>query len=418
MDIITKISCSIASAVTAVLMCLPFNVQSQTWEDLGNLSVGGNEVGFVDSIEGHTTGLYICSDLGVFRTTDTGNTFSNLTYENGATTGLRFYCVFIDPEDNTIYIGGDSAIYKSTNNGGSWTVTGLTGSQKINGIARSNGNLVASYGDTFGSGGAYYSADGFATFTQSSGLPDLRMIGFYTQDNLLFLAGEDGVYGSTDDGVSWAVQGTGTEDISTGVTFIKNQTTIFVADRDGSGLYKTEDQGATWFETDPVTFDGFCQVFDMVLANGVIYVVTDGTGCANNTETIKISTDNGVSWSSGMFNLSLAYYAKLGATVEGCVFTYAPFEDKLYRLCDGPLEVVDNTAAKIVAVPNPTNGSIQFPGLQDADVEVYDVQGKRLMNKQHVNAQTTLNLEELQNGIYFIHIQEDTINQTIKILKQ
>jgi photosystem II stability/assembly factor-like uncharacterized protein len=392
-------------------------VHSQTWQDLGELSVGGNEINFINVIVGYDSGLYLCSDLGLFRTTDNGATFTNLTYENGATTGLRIYSVFFDDTDNTLYAGGDDTVFKSTNNGATWTATGLTGSQIINAITRSNGNLIASYGDTFGSGGAYYSSDGFATFTQSTGLPDLRMIGFYSQDNLLFLAGEEGVYGSVDDGVTWALQGTGHENVSTDIKFIKNGSSIFVADRDGSGLYKTDDNGATWFEADPVTFANFCQVFDITLSNGVIYVVTDGVGCANSNEPIKISSDNGVSWSSGMFNLSQAYFAAIGVTVDGCVFTYAPFEDKLYRLCDGPLSITEANTLDFKLYPNPTEGTITVSGLDTGSIAVYSMQGIQLKDYTEIPANNTIDISEFATGIYFVTVRNERGAKTFKILK-
>lgn len=400
-----------------ILLMSMYTTSGQNWEDLGELSVAGTEIGFVDEIIGHESGLYFCTDLGLFRTTDTGNTFSNLTYESGPTAGLRIYTFFFDETDNTLYAGGESAIFKSTNNGSTWSATGVTGAQKINGIARKNGNLLASYGDSFGSGGAYYSADGFATFTESTGLPDLRMMGFYTKDNLLFLAGEEGVYGSQNDGLSWELQGSGHENVGTDIKFIKNGDLIYVADRDGSGLYHTEDNGVSWVETDPVIFASFCQVFDIVLSQNVIYVVTDGVGCANNTEPIKISVDNGETWSSGMFNLPQAYFAKLGVTVDGCVFTYAPFEDKLYRLCDGPLDVKENTLEMVNVIPNPTTGNIQLVNFQSGSAYLYNVQGSLIKSYAQIPQDKILDLSELAGGIYFLRIANETGNRTIKIIK-
>ena len=395
-----------------------FSASGQNWENLGDLSVGGTEIGFVDQMVGYDSGLYICSDLGLFRTADTGNSFSNLTYESGPTTGLRITTIFFDETENTLYAGGESDIFKSTDNGSTWSATGVTGTQRINGIARKNGNLLASFGNSFGSGGVYYSTDGFASYTQGTGLPDLRMIGFYTKDDLLFLAGEDGVYGSQDNGVTWALQGTGHENAVTDIKFIKKSALIYVADRDGSGLYQTEDNGATWVETDPVTFAGFCQIFDIILSQNVIYVVTDGTGCANSAESIKLSTDNGVTWSSGLFNLPQAFYASLGVTVDGCVFTYAPFEDKLYRLCDGPLEVNENSLDMVGVFPNPTTDQLTFMNATIASFEIYDSKGSVVLKNTNLNS-NTMDVASLTPGIYFLKIHTDKNQiQNIRFVKK
>ncbi|WP_432410640.1 hypothetical protein [Rasiella sp. SM2506] len=68
-----------ASALVLFLFLSTQLCSSQTWEDLGELSVGGTQISFINVIQGYESRLYLCSDLGLFRTTDTGNTFTNLT---------------------------------------------------------------------------------------------------------------------------------------------------------------------------------------------------------------------------------------------------------------------------------------------------------------------------------------------------
>ena len=72
--------------------------------------------------------------------------------------------------------------------------------------------------------------------------------------------------------------------------------------------------------------------------------------------------------------------------------------------------------------PNPTNGELQvtITGSSIEEVIVYDVVGKELMRVSAVHSQqTTINVELLHSGIYFLKIvAEDGIQHTKKIIKR
>ncbi|MDX1463995.1 MAG: hypothetical protein R3359_13135, partial [Marinirhabdus sp.] len=110
-------------ALTIVSILNSHFLQAQSWQDLGNPSVGGEEVGRIFNIEGYQSGVYLCSDKGLFVSTDNGATFNNLTWTSGVTAGEQIICLFIDETDNTMYAGGETTIFKSTDGGSSWTGT-------------------------------------------------------------------------------------------------------------------------------------------------------------------------------------------------------------------------------------------------------------------------------------------------------
>ncbi len=80
----------------------------------------------------------------------------------------------------------------------------------------------------------------------------------------------------------------------------------------------------------------------------------------------------------------------------------------------------DNTLQNSIQIaPNPTSGSlnINLSNLQNAQLSIYNVAGKQIVNMP-VNNNNNLNLSSYSNGIYFVQISVDGAVYTEKILLQ
>lgn len=148
---------------------------------------------------------------------------------------------------STLYAGSNIGLYRSTNNGASWSIVGGSGLPTASGQQ--------------------------ATFIGAVG-------------TALYLNGADrGLYRSTDNGVSWTKLTVGLELASSGfTTIVSNGTTLFLGE--GAGLYRSTDNGASW-----------ARVYS---PNGVNSIVAIGTNvyAALNSSGVVRSTNNGSSFTT------------------------------------------------------------------------------------------------------------------------
>jgi uncharacterized protein (TIGR02145 family) len=85
-----------------------------------------------------------------------------------------------------------------------------------------------------------------------------------------------------------------------------------------------------------------------------------------------------------------------------------------------PLDTNSPTKSTINIYPNPTKHSIHLNlQIQDAPSEynICDLSGKKILHGTVVSENTTINVEELQSGIYFISISNSTKSETQKFIK-
>jgi len=72
---------------------------------------------------------------------------------------------------------------------------------------------------------------------------------------------------------------------------------------------------------------------------------------------------------------------------------------------------------KAVSVyPNPTNNILYVSGMQNANIQIFDLSGKLLINQQ--NADNQINVSNLQNGIYSVKITNESGTVIRKFVKQ
>lgn len=76
---------------------------------------------------------------------------------------------------------------------------------------------------------------------------------------------------------------------------------------------------------------------------------------------------------------------------------------KLNQLTTGLKE--EKADHSVTLFPNPAQNEIHFNSLKEniTQIEIYDILGNKILSRANETKQMTINLSELQNGVYFIH---------------
>ena len=83
------------------------------------------------------------------------------------------------------------------------------------------------------------------------------------------------------------------------------------------------------------------------------------------------------------------------------------------------LAVVTNPILNSSVYPNPTKGivNVSIPALiENATINLYDLQGRQILSKETNQVNTSIGIENLQDGIYLVTIQNDLGSITKKII--
>jgi len=260
------------------------SVQAQ-WQKLPNFSQRANKLFKSDNA------VLASTDNGLFYTTNDGATWAQAT-------GVTGLVGEVAKDGNTLLMGGYERVFKSVNNGVSWTALDqLYTYQGVNNILVTNGKYIAGMN---GGNGMYYSNDSGATWEQASSnmsstsdivvKKDRLFVSFnnggYLQqsndgaiwfavrgegiakedfnfpkimamavksdsvlvagvyDTWWYYAGMDGAYFSTDNGDTWEKRNNGLQDH--GIISLKTIGNVIFAGTPSGGVYYTKDDGANW----------------------------------------------------------------------------------------------------------------------------------------------------------------------------
>ena len=87
------------------------------------------------------------------------------------------------------------------------------------------------------------------------------------------------------------------------------------------------------------------------------------------------------------------------------------------RMITGDSVGLEEEISGLNVYPNPSNGivNIEIEGNQTLSVQVNDVVGK-LISETTINSNTTLNLQDLEKGVYFVTVSDSETSNTTKII--
>jgi photosystem II stability/assembly factor-like uncharacterized protein len=145
--------------------------------------------------------------------------------------------------------------------------------------------------------------DNSGKWTQVTGLPTFRHI---ISNGAEFLAaGDEGLFRSTDDGMTWTRPDSILRDGLYDVTAINGG--ILVSDNSNGGLYFSSDNGATWAARDSGLGTNYLYLYQTISG----FTVSGSTIFAASTANqVFKSTDNGVNWTAadnGIYSAANAF---------------------------------------------------------------------------------------------------------------
>jgi photosystem II stability/assembly factor-like uncharacterized protein len=258
--------------------------------DFGNTWQLVSSHGYVWCVAINSSKIFIGSNAGVEISSNNGISWNSESWNSEISNGI---CISITADEDTLFaICEGFDIYRSTDNGNSWTPTGLR-DYDIYAVSKS-GNII-----TAGSimGDIYISTNLGKTWTNIYASLHYSSVGpFIFSGSDMFAGVNNHIYHSTNNGSSWTKTPFATSD--QGVSAIKvigeniyvATRTVYLGDYASGSLYLSTDYWKSWTQLS-LKDTYVTSIFD---DNGKI-IVGKAYGA------ISISTDNGISWSKNDF---------------------------------------------------------------------------------------------------------------------
>ncbi|HEY3250333.1 MAG TPA: T9SS type A sorting domain-containing protein [Ignavibacteria bacterium] len=356
-----------------------------TWQAVNN-GLNTIEALSCNQIIAHDNFLYLATRDGIYRTTDNGSNW--IKKSNGIAVGggsLYAECMSIfefTSSESALFTGAWTGIYRSNNQGETWALTNITGSELRPRYFLSYNGMLFAARESINPPGSYKSSNnGFVWVPFSINSSYLPAITFYNDGPRLYAGTIDGVWMSTNTGLSWIEKNNGlTQDPYSSSIIRVNGVLVTSLKFGGSGMFKSFNDGDTWIDfRQGLPFlpeiNKIIQFNDKILAGA-----SDGLYQRNVSELTGITQ----------------------------ISNEVPGEFKLYQNYPNPFNPV-------------TNFRFQIAHSGFVKIMVYDAEGKEI--SAIVNQEMKPGVYEVQwkgmdfpSGVYFYRLETGDYKQTKKMM--
>lgn len=281
------------------------------------------------------------------------------------------------------------------------------------------------------------------TRTPSANIPALlpdeyTMANHFDTNNgtIWFMTNKKRMFRSLDQGLSWTVSQTPSNaifDDNYGGAYYSHRTFSFKNQNEGllvttaDGLYQTTDGGLTW---NPMVTAG-------LLSNRSVVYVPQTFGTYYNTGRLNTdlepwhsgySTDNGNSWTTVTDNPEfipiLTEFLSPTVGYASGYHTANPSLHGFFRLSDPLLRLLKNDSfmaeKAFTAAPNPTSDIVKLAGRNISSVAVFDLAGKMIFSSGFQNTDiVSLDISAFDDGVYLAKVTTgDGATASVKVVKK
>jgi hypothetical protein len=403
---------SITTLLVAFLLSVSIKANSQ-WVQMSN-GIGNEE--FVLSLA--VSGTYIfagTSGIGVYRSTNNGTSWTQTSLNNKTILSLAVSGTYIFA--GTAGVG----VYRSTNNGTSWTQTSLN-NQIVYSLMSLGTYIFAGTGN-----GIYRSTNNGTNWTQSGLNTSISVYSLAVSGNNTIFAGtwSNGIYMSTNNGTNWPLTVLTERTI---YSFATNGDNVFAGTYfsypgagDG-GVYRSENNGMSWFHTALNNQSVFSLC---VSGNNVFAGTADGAG-------VYLSKNNGVSWIQRNEGFSVTSTVRALLITNNYIFAgtngNSVWRRGLSEILTDYQQISELTPASYSLhqnYPNPFNPSTNIrydiPKNGFVKLVVYDMLGKEietLVNEKQSagTCEATFDATNYVSGVYFYRLTTNGFSETKRMI--
>jgi phage pi2 protein 07 len=278
---------------------------------------------------------------------------------------------------STVFAGSFRGVYKSTNNGGNWTAVN-------NGI------------------------ENWFIYALASDGAKLYATGYYFNPLFLSTTQTSGIFLSTDNGANWRQL---SNSAFTSTSIEAKGSYIYAGSYDG-GILMSENGGSSWIESNRGLTN--LRVSSVVVSGSTVFASTYGGG-------VFYSTNNGQNWRAANEGLPVKYVIKLSISGN---YLLAGTNKAVFRRALNEFSIATNTKENkddfnCTISPNPVSNSLTINASNNLIGKKYAIKnilGETIKADILTNNSTELNVHNLANGIYFLHLIGT--NKTVKFVKE